>query len=118
MPYPVYGLLEICEDILLMMQVFLAEDPKIKKKQNTLTKILQNNIIISSSSGNTTNANLTRLIKLQKRAARMILKADFMTSSEQVFKELNWLPFQKRVQYLSYLPIKAFPDMHPYICFH
>ena len=27
--------------------------------------------------GNTTNANLTRLVKLQKRAARMILKADF-----------------------------------------
>ena len=49
--------------------------------------------------GNTMNANLTRLVKLQKRAARMILKADFMTSSEQLFKELNWPPFPKRVQY-------------------
>ena len=49
--------------------------------------------------GNTTNANLTRLVKLQKRAARMILKADFTTPSEQLFKELNWLPFPKRVQY-------------------
>ena len=49
--------------------------------------------------GNTTNANLTRLVKLQKRAARMILKANFMTPSEQLFKELNWLPFPKRVQY-------------------
>ena len=29
----------------------------------------------------------------------MILKADFMTPSEQLFKELNWLPFPKRVQY-------------------
>ena len=29
------------------------------------------------------------------RAARMILKADFMTPSEQLFKELNWLPFPK-----------------------
>ena len=48
--------------------------------------------------GNTTNANLTRLVKLQKRAARMILKADFMTP-EQIFKELNWLSFPKRVQY-------------------
>ena len=28
---------------------------------------------------NTTNANLTRLVKLQKRAARMIFKVDFMT---------------------------------------
>ena len=49
--------------------------------------------------GNTTNANLTRLVKLQKPPARKILKADFMTPSEQLFKELNWLPFQKRVQY-------------------
>ena len=49
--------------------------------------------------GNTTNANLARLVKLQKRVARMILKADFMTPSEQLFQELNWLPFPKRVQY-------------------
>ena len=47
------------------------------------------------SLGNTRNANLRRLVKLQKRAARMILKADFMKPSEQIFKELNWLPFPK-----------------------
>ena len=29
----------------------------------------------------------------------MTLKADFMTLSERLFKELNWLPFPKRVQY-------------------
>ena len=54
--------------------------------------------------GNTTNANLTRLKKLQKRAARMILKADF-TTPDQLFKELNWLPFPKRVQYHTYLTV-------------
>ena len=54
---------------------------------------------------NTTNANLTRLVKLQKRAARMILKADFMKPSEQLFKELNWLPFPKRVQYHTCLTV-------------
>ena len=47
--------------------------------------------------GNATNVNLTRLVKFQKRAARMILKADFMSPSEKFFKELNWLPFPKRV---------------------
>ena len=41
----------------------------------------------------------------QKRAARMILKADFMTPSEQLFKELNWLPFPKRVQYHTCLMV-------------
>ena len=55
--------------------------------------------------GNTTNANLTRLVKLQKRAARMIFKADFMTPSEQLFKELKWLPFPKRVQYHTCLMV-------------
>ena len=55
--------------------------------------------------GNTTNANLTRLLKLQKRAVRMILKADFMTPSEQLFKELNWLPFPKRVQHHTCLMV-------------
>ena len=49
--------------------------------------------------GNTTNANATRLVKLQKRAARIILKADFLTPSKQLFKKLNWLTFPKRVQY-------------------
>ena len=44
-------------------------------------------------------------LKLQKRAARMILKADFMTPSEQLFKELNWLPFPKRVQYHTCLSV-------------
>ena len=55
--------------------------------------------------GNTTNSNLTRLVKLQKRASRMILKADVMTPSEQLFKELKWLPFPKRVQYPTCLMV-------------
>ena len=55
--------------------------------------------------GNTTNSNQTRFVKLQKRAARMILKTDFMTPSEQLFKELNWLPFPKRVQYHTCLMV-------------
>ena len=55
--------------------------------------------------GNTSNANLTRLVKLQKRAARMILETDFMTASEQLFKVQNWLPFPKRVQYHTCLMV-------------
>ena len=35
----------------------------------------------------------------------MILKADFMTPSEQLFKELNWLPFPKLVQYRTCLMV-------------
>ena len=57
-------------------------------------------------------ANQTRLIKLQlqdiklqKRAARIILKADFMTPFEELFKELNWLSFPERVQFHIYLMV-------------
>ena len=35
----------------------------------------------------------------------MILKADFMTPSEQLLKELNWLPFPKQVQYHNCLMV-------------
>ena len=55
--------------------------------------------------GNTTNSNLTRRVKLQKRAAGMILKADFMTPSEQFCKDVNWLLFPKRVQYHNCLMV-------------
>ena len=55
--------------------------------------------------GNTTNANLTRLVKLQKRATRMNLKTDFKTPSAQLFKELNQVPFPKRVQYHTCLMV-------------
>ena len=41
------------------------------------------------------------LVKLQKRAAQIILKADLSTPSEQRFKKLNWLTFPIRVQYHS-----------------
>ena len=54
------------------------------------------------------NAKLTKLVKLQERAARMILKTDFMTPSEHLFKEQNWLPFPKRVQYHTSLTVHKF----------
>ena len=43
--------------------------------------------------------------KTCKASETMILKADFMTPSEQLFKELNWLQFPKRVQYHIYLMV-------------
>ena len=48
--------------------------------------------------GNTTKANLDRLLRLQKRAARLIFD-DFETSSKILFIKLNWLPMSQRVQY-------------------
>ena len=49
--------------------------------------------------GRCTVTNMNRLIRLQKRAARIVLKADFLTPSHIMFNELKWLSFPKRVQY-------------------
>ena len=42
---------------------------------------------------------MNRLLKLQKRAARIILQADFMTPSNQMFQESSWVTFFQRIQY-------------------
>ena len=67
--------------------------------------------------GNTTIANQSRLVKLQKRAARLILKADILTPSDQTFKELLVvLPETGAIQHLSYGLQKhewiIFPNMY------
>ena len=49
--------------------------------------------------GRCTAANNNTLIKLQKRATRIVLQADILTPSQTMFKELKWLDFPKRVQY-------------------
>ena len=46
--------------------------------------------------------NIERLKnKLKKRVARTVLKADFMTPSADMFKELDWLPVTKRIDYYN-----------------
>ena len=40
-----------------------------------------------------------RISKLQKRAARIILNADFNTPSAEMFETLDWLPIVKRLKY-------------------
>ena len=39
------------------------------------------------------------ITKLQKKAARLILDADPLSSSKEMFKKLNWLPFEELVKY-------------------
>jgi hypothetical protein len=48
--------------------------------------------------GNTTQANLSKVQTLQKRAARMIFD-DYVSPSKELFAKLNWLPVVKRVQH-------------------
>ena len=64
--------------------------------------------------GRTSAYNVNRLLKLQKRAARIILKAHFLTPSSDMFKELNWLPIETRIQYHTALTVyKALNGLTP-----
>jgi hypothetical protein len=49
--------------------------------------------------GNTNKVNLDKILKLQKRAARIILRADFNTQSQMLFEKLEWLSVYNRINY-------------------
>ena len=49
--------------------------------------------------GNCSKENQNVITKLQKKAARLILDAEFRTSSRDMFEKLHWLPFPERVKY-------------------
>lgn len=47
----------------------------------------------------TSLTNIERILKLQKRAARIILHADYDTPSAIMFRDLEWQPVNKRLAY-------------------
>lgn len=64
--------------------------------------------------GSTSASNIERICKLQKRAARIILKADLNTPSTDMFEELGWFPVGKRINYnKAVLTYKALNNMAP-----
>ena len=65
--------------------------------------------------GTTSNANIERLSKLQKRAARIILRADFDMPSSLMFRELNWLSIvESRLKYnKAVLTYRALNNLTP-----
>ena len=53
----------------------------------------------SNTWGSTSNTNVERLNKLQKHAARIILNADYLTPSADMFKSLGWMSVNNRLKY-------------------
>lgn len=49
--------------------------------------------------GNCSQTNMYKLVKLQKRAARLILDKDFSTRSSDLFLELGWMPLEDRITF-------------------
>ena len=56
-------------------------------------------IYVVLSGGNCSSTLEDKLVKFQKRAARVILDCDLYTPSSELFKELNWQTFPERVTY-------------------
>jgi hypothetical protein len=53
--------------------------------------------------GNCSNEGLVRILKLQKRQARLILDQDPIAPSEPLFKQLGWMSIEQRIKYHKYL---------------
>ena len=49
--------------------------------------------------GSTSQENINIIVKLQKRAARLILDADFSIRNKLLFSELKWIPFPEIVKF-------------------
>ena len=68
----------------------------------------------SNTWGTTYKINIDRLNKLQKRAARIVLKADYTTPSTDMFKELDWMSVSSRCNYnKAVLTYKALNKLTP-----
>ena len=62
----------------------------------------------------TTSSNIERISKLQKRAARIILQAEYLTPSSLMFDELGWISIPRRLMYnKALLTFKALNNLTP-----
>ena len=84
---------------LLSDYIPIAAQKRTKKKRFYQGFILPSIDYGSITWGSTSKAILERLAKLQKRAARIILKKDISTPSSQMFRELKWSPVDERMKY-------------------
>ena len=64
--------------------------------------------------GSNNKRHVQDIVKLQKRCARIILDKTWVIPSRPLFKELNILPFDKRLEYLlNILVFKALNNLAP-----
>ena len=64
--------------------------------------------------GSAAGVHIERLSKLQKRAARIIMHAEFDTTSPQMFQQLGWLSVPSRIKYnKAVLTYRVLNDMTP-----
>lgn len=68
----------------------------------------------SNAWGTSNNTNIDRINKLQKRAARIILKVELTTPSSVMFQRLGWMSVSSRLKYnKAVMAYKALNDLTP-----
>ena len=73
---------------------------------------------VSSSCGSTTKLNMEKINKLQKRAAPIILKVDYITPSVEMLQSLRWMTVSQRINYKkAVLTYKALNNLTPVYIF-
>ena len=90
---------ELCKKLSKRLGLLKQISPYLKQRQRETSyngvvrpTLMYGSMIWDGCSG----VSLQRILKLQKRAARIILKADRSTPSISLFNSLNWLPFTKQ----------------------
>jgi len=92
-------LIKTCNSYLFLLsriKVFLSRRNRILFYKSYILPYLDFCCIIW---GNWSSTLEDKLVKFQKRAARVNLDCDFYTPSSELFKELNWQTFPERVTY-------------------
>ena len=74
--------------LLRQLSYYVPENVKKMFYQSYVLPLIDN---CSSSWGSTAKLNIERINKLQKRAARFILKVDYITPSVEMFQRLRWM---------------------------
>ena len=76
------------------IRAFIPFSQRVKNQDAMIRPVMSYASVIWSSCDNATT--LYRVLKLQKRAARVILYADRQASSVALFNKLSWIPFYEQ----------------------
>ena len=88
-----------CFCVLMRIGVFKHISPYLKRRQRETyyNDVIKPTLLYGSMVWDNCSVELLqRILKLQKRAARIILEANKTTPSAALFNNLNWLPFTKQ----------------------
>ena len=108
------NMLKKCNSLLYLLSRIKAFLPIPSRKMYFNAYILPHLDYCCTIWGNCNSSLENKIIRFQKRAARLILDKDFETPSQELFAELHWMTFPERVKYQKAVQIfKIFHNLAP-----